>query len=172
MTYLARQESVLPPDYKLQLVWTDGIPRSVPVGTSKLGQLEMQYGALQIRERIARELLKLFQLEFGYDDHDLRVICTNDLDGNEGVSIKAMRPPRNNWHEQLQTKKAVPLLRETAEFLEAEVIPPTSRVRVARIASYEVLDCEASPVVVSTDLPTVPVRKIPSKVASGRHLKS
>ena len=109
MSYeLSRNEDVLPPGYKLQLIWNDGIPETVPIGTSRLGQLEMQYGALMIRERIARELRLLFTQHFGYSDYDVMTLCANDKDGNEGVWIKAKKKPLNNWSEQLQTKKAVP----------------------------------------------------------------
>ena len=106
MSYeLAHQTSVLPPGYRLQLIWKDGIPETVPVGTSRHGQLELQYGALLIRERIAKELLALFVREFGYDYHDVMVLCANDPDGNEGVWVRAKCKPKNNWHEQLKTEE-------------------------------------------------------------------
>jgi hypothetical protein len=103
--FLAKQESVLPLDYKLQVVFVDGKPETIPMGTTgQAGYL----GGLAYREKIAQELRILMMNAYGLDSHDLRTLCF-DLDGNEVVVIRSRSKPKNNWSEQLQERQKAAL---------------------------------------------------------------
>lgn len=94
MSYeLSRNESILPPGYRLQVIKNaEGFLETVPLGTNS----KVWYGGgIQLRERLARELLKLFCEEFGFTPHsrEVMVICA-DIEGNECVWCRArVHPP-------------------------------------------------------------------------------
>lgn len=86
--FLAKQESVLPLDYKLQVVFVDGKPETIPMGTTgRVGYL----GGLPLRERIAQELRELLHAEYG--DCHWMTLCF-DVEGNEVVVIRARTVPK------------------------------------------------------------------------------
>ena len=90
--YLQKQESCLPPGYRLQVIFDDkGCPSTVPMGTTK----ELSYiGGLRYRERMAQELRNLMEQQYGYGYGSLMTLCY-DIEGNECVVIRAKRPPPN-----------------------------------------------------------------------------
>lgn len=95
MTYhLAKQESVLPPGYRLQVIKNaEGFLETVPLGTNNT----VSYmGGLPYREKMAKELRDLFCETYGFDswgNREVMTICA-ELDGNECVWCRARVPAR------------------------------------------------------------------------------
>lgn len=99
--FLSRQESVLPPGFRLQVIFNDGKPETIPMGTNST----VSYlGGLSYREKMAGELRILMQEAYGLNPSDLRTLCF-DLEGNEVVVIRSVTKPKNDWNRQLQTKQ-------------------------------------------------------------------
>jgi hypothetical protein len=102
---LSRNESVLPPGYKLQVIKNaEGFLETVPLGTNAL----LPYGAgMNYRNRIAEELRKLFCQEYGFtpwSNKEVMTICA-DIDGNECVWCKARIHPKIQPDRMLKTSK-------------------------------------------------------------------
>lgn len=106
---LTRQESVLPPGYRLQVIKNeDGFLQTVPLGTNS----NVMYGqGIQFRNRIADELTKLFIDEYGFTLTEVMTICA-DVDGNECVWCKAKVHPRPKMDRTLPPKPTILALPE------------------------------------------------------------
>lgn len=103
--YLAAQESVLPKGYRLQVIKNaDGFLETVPLGTNSTVPYMM---GLPFRERIAKELRKLFCQEYGFHEwgtSEVMTICA-DIEGNECVWCRARVHPRKVIKQRIEDYK-------------------------------------------------------------------
>jgi hypothetical protein len=102
---LAKQESILPPGYRLQVIKNvEGFLETVPIGTNQ----NISYmGGLPYRERMAKELRELFCETYGFEswgNKEVMTICA-EIEGNECVWCRARIAPRKRIKTRIEDYK-------------------------------------------------------------------